>query len=1009
MNSRERAPRTVRTGRSTRSKTPDHCRPAVPVWFLVTLAIVLSSTWIVVTTSTAIVRAELALGRGDLRTARRLAAQELRTHPGSDRALTVAGMASLAMQDVSSAQAYLSRVSTHDPLLFSVSQRELGRIAMNSGRVVLAEESLRKSLEVAPGDAATLDQLIYLLMLEGRGWEARALVLDRIRSGVVTTNYLMIAGQPDRGLEMASQFSENCLSAVPDEPLPRLVLAQQDWRDNQVQSARDQLEQVLAKHPDLLEAHALLGQVVVESGALHEFEQACERLPPTARNHPVIWLSRGIASERRGQTEASARCYWEALRLNPDLVRANYGLSQALAALQRPEQARPFAERAKQLTKLSLEMSSLTNELNLTTLPAIVEQLETLGRHWEAAGWCDAILKTTGSQPEWARAAQSRLSRSLAGNPAWNVPSLDPSRIIDLSHYRLPAPQGDLQPTNESSTATSSGGIAFQDDAAATGLRFTYQNGAEPGDLESLLEMNGGGVAALDYDGDGWPDVFFTQGGSLPPAPFDAVRCDQLFRNSGGAAASSIHERFVNVTVAAGLRDVGYGQGVTTGDFDNDGFPDLYVGNVGGNQLYHNNGDGTFSDVTAAAGTAAGGWTSSCVLADLNQDGLPDLYAVTYLGGEAIYQACNKRVHPRCSPLRYAAEPDRFYLNSGDGSFRDLSETHGLEAAEGRGLGVVAADFDGSLRLSLFVANDMTANFFFLNQTMSPESIQFAESALLSGLALDHLGQPKACMGIAAGDCNQDGRLDLFVTNFYRQSNDLYAQEADGSFREISREAMLFDASFLKLGWGTQFLDADLDGRLDLIVTNGHVHDPLDARIPYRMPAQLFRNLGGGRFAEVPDRQLGEFFERQLSGRSLARLDWNRDGREDVCISHLNEPAALLTNGTKAPGNFLSLRLIAVNSARDAIGASVQVVADDLIAIRQLTAGDGFHASNERRLTFGLGPRQVAETVVVRWPSGVRQDFHQLEGNREWLLIEQRSPQETSIPSQRDRNSAVGR
>lgn len=266
MNSRGRGPHTERTGRSTSLKTPEHRRPAISVWFLALLVIALCSIWVVVVSSAVIVQAERVLGRGDLRSARRLAAQELRARPSSDRALAIAGMASLGMQELSSAQACLSRISTRDPLLFCLSQRELGRIAMNSGRVVLAEELLRKSLEVAPGDAATLDQLIYLLMLEGRGWEARALVLDRIRSGVVTTNSLMIAGQPDRGLEIASQFAEDCLSAVPDEPLPRLVLARQDWRDNQAQSAKGQLEQVLAKHPELLEAHALLGQVMVESG-----------------------------------------------------------------------------------------------------------------------------------------------------------------------------------------------------------------------------------------------------------------------------------------------------------------------------------------------------------------------------------------------------------------------------------------------------------------------------------------------------------------------------------------------------------------------------------------------------------------------------------------------------------------------------------------------------------------------------------------------------------------------
>ena len=244
------------------------------------------------------------------------------------------------------------------------------------------------------------------------------------------------------------------------------------------------------------------------------------------------------------------------------------------------------------------------------------------------------------------------------------------------------------------------------------------------------------------------------------------------------------------------------------------------------------------------------------------------------------------------------------------------------------------------------------------------------------------------------GDYNGDDRLDLFVTNFYRQFNDFYVQQPDGSFRDLSRKANLADSSFLMLGWGTQFLDGDLDGHPDLIVTNGHVHDPLDPTIPYQMPAQFFRNQGNGTFLEIASGQLGEFFKRKLLGRSLVRLDWNRDGREDVCISHLNDPAALLTNRTDQPGNSLSIRLVGVESARDAIGARVRVSIGDKTWTRQLTAGDGFHASNERRLVFGLGSHKTADSVEILWPSGQRQIFQNLELNGEWLLIEHRPTME---------------
>ncbi|MDB5385761.1 MAG: putative system TPR-repeat lipoprotein [Planctomycetaceae bacterium] len=967
-------------------------------WLAICLTISVTSLWYAIVSSATIVQAELALGRGDAVQALAFANQVLRIDPHSDRALTVAGSASLAMQDVAWAQIFFEQVTDRDPRLSSVAQRELGRIALNAGQPVRAEELFRQSLQSAPGDTLTQDQLIYLLTLEGRGWEARALILDRLRAGMVSVNYLVVASKPERGLELSSQFAQHCLSVVPNESLPRLVLAQQAWRDNQPQRALEEIRQVLEKHPTLLEAHALQCQVIAETGTSDDFERINEQLPPTAQTHPGIWLGMGIWAEHQGQAEAAARCYWESLRLNPNQANSNYRLSQALVTLGQHDAARPFAERAQQLTKLGLEMTPLSNKLDLETLPSIIAQLGSLGRDWEAAGWCQLALQKKGPRPAWAHSAQLRMSHRLLNSASYTNPSLDPAHQIDLSHYRLPTFRGVSRlhvPSLENTGPQAN--ITFRDDSNPAGIEFTYRNGASQGHQESMLEMNGGGVAVLDFDGDLWPDLYLTQGGTLPPAPFDPTQSDQLFRNRGRDVAGATNDKpFLNVTAAARLRDIGYGQGVTVGDIDNDGFPDLYVGNIGANQLLHNNGDGTFSDITVASGTQAGGWTSSCVLADFNQDGLPDLYVVTYLGGETPFTPCDKRVRPRCSPLNYPAEPDRFYLNLGDGHFRDLTESHGLAAPEGRGLGVVAADFDNTRRLSLFVGNDMSANFFFVNHTAAPDKIQFEEQALLSGLALDHLGQAKACMGIAAGDYNQDARLDLFVTNFYRQSNDLYTQQPDGTFRDLSREAKLFEPSFLMLGWGTQFLDCDLDGHPDLIVTNGHVHDPVDLTIPYYMPAQVFRNLGQGTFTEIPGQKLGEFFERKLLGRSLARIDWNRDGREDVCISHLNDPVTLLTNRTVGTGNTLVLRLVAVNSARDAIGAKVRVSIDNQIRHQQLTAGDGFQASNERRLIFGLGPHKIIDSVEVLWPSGVRQEFRNLPLNREWLLIERKTPIQVS-------------
>jgi hypothetical protein len=308
---------------------------------------------------------------------------------------------------------------------------------------------------------------------------------------------------------------------------------------------------------------------------------------------------------------------------------------------------------------------------------------------------------------------------------------------------------------------------------------------------------------------------------------------------------------------------------------------------------------------------------------------------------------------------------------------------------DGKGLGIVAADFDGAGRLNLFVANDAAANFYFVNQTAAPgEDISLSNRALITGLAYSGEGLPQACMGVAADDADGDEQLDLFVTNFYDQSNTLYLRQPGDLFVDATREANLRTPSFHLLGFGTQFLDGDLDGWPDLVITNGHVLDHSHKGIPYAMRPQYMRNRGSGRFEEISASSLGAFFQREFLGRGLARLDWNRDGREDFVVSHINAPAALVTNQTVGAGHFLAVQLRGVTSNRDAIGATVRLQVAGRVLCRQLTAGDGYQASNQRQLIFGLGDGQQIGALTVRWPSGIEQTFEGLAADREILLVE---------------------
>ena len=347
-----------------------------------------------------------------------------------------------------------------------------------------------------------------------------------------------------------------------------------------------------------------------------------------------------------------------------------------------------------------------------------------------------------------------------------------------------------------------------------------------------------------------------------------------------------------------------------------------------------------------------------------------------------------------CTPHEFPAAHDQLFINLGDGRFEDRSQSAGIEVPEGKGLGLVVGPFDSTGRLNVFVANDAVPNFYFANlNAKRGDSPQFEERGYLSGLAVDADGQPQACMGVAAGDANGDGLLDLYVTNFRNESNTLYLQQRDGGFVDATRSSGLREPSYAMLGFGTQFLDADLDGWQDLIVTNGHVGNLKHHGVPYEMPPQFYRNLGKGTFVELPASTLGSFFSGKYLGRGLARLDWNRDGRDDFAISHVNSSAALVTNQTITAGHFLIVQLVGVESDRDAIGSIVTVHEGSRRFVRHLTAGDGYQACNQRQLVFGLGGCDAIHELEVQWPTGKIQRFPSVPVDCAVLLIEGRIEQ----------------
>jgi hypothetical protein len=529
--------------------------------------------------------------------------------------------------------------------------------------------------------------------------------------------------------------------------------------------------------------------------------------------------------------------------------------------------------------------------------------------------------------------------------------------------------------------------IAFVDRAAAAGLAFRTTYGG-PDTSTYILETTGTGVAFLDYNRDGRLDVFFANGTTLAGFPNGpAPRC-ALFRNNGDGT-------FTDVTVEAGVARTGWGQGVAVGDYDNDGWPDIYLTYFGRNVLFRNKGDGTFADVTEAAGVAAGGWSTSAAFADYDNDGRLDLYVARYVDFDLKTAArpgaqknCFYHGFPvMCGPRGLPGARDILYHNNGDGTFTDVTVRAGdLDRERYRGLGVVWGDYDDDGWPDLFVANDAHPNLLYHNNRNGT----FTEVAFAAGVAFDEDGRERAGMGVDFGDYNNDGRLDLVVTNFYGEPHSLYLNQGNGTFLETTWPSGIGEATMRYLGWGTGFVDFDNDGSKDLFFVNGHVYPEVDRQQldeRYAEQSLVFRNKGDGTFADVT-RSAGEALAARWVGRGAAFGDYDDDGRVDVVISAVNDRAVLLHNESGARNHWLTVKLSGTRGNRDAMGARVTVRAGPATQMHEVHGGGSYLSQSDLRVHFGLGALATVPALEVRWPGGASERFTDVAADQ-ILVIEE--------------------
>jgi len=934
-------------------------------------------------------RVDAALKSDDLIAAESYARERFSRQPDNAQSALDFGLVLIRIKNESEACDILSNCPNPTDLDLKLKiQTALSQAAGKCQRIETTERSLRQILELQPENLPSKMELSALLASQGRSWEARKWMALTLPAVQYSPQQLLFLAKADDFIHSGMEPTlQGWLDADPSSPGANYGMAQLAIQKKNTSRAIELLEQVIEQDVNFLPAHGALGLLHVERGHFRAFDQWHHNLP--GKEHPLIWHALARGSEKWKGDQQAIACYIAAVQLDPLRVDSLYACGRLLQKSGDDANAKRFLDRAAQLEQLSSTVNLLADEqMNTTLLKKAVPLFMETGRFPEAYGWAQYHLQLANGgfvAPESAAGLLGIIQLAdaqLIANSEQSSPEMNPANgFTPLESASLTfSDQGEASPSTGSLNELTS--VRFEDRAKEFGVQFRYENGHN--ESETVLKMNefiGGGAGILDYDRDGWPDLYLAQGGTAPLGEAN-TEMDQLYRNQQSGRA-------VEVSHLAGINEQAYSHGVAVGDINNDGFPDLYIANIGSNQLFLNNGDGTFTIDESSQAIGGDSWSVSNLIADLDGDGNADLVAVNYLEGDDVFtKVCHDKngTVRSCKPPLFPAAMDQVHFGTGNGTYVSESDTQQIELATGRGLGVMAAQLNDSPELELFVANDGEANHFYSAELRNRRTT-FTESALVSGLAYDREGRPQACMGIACGDIDGDHLPDLFVTNYYHESNTLYRNSETALFVDETISNKLRDPSWDVLGFGTAFIDADQDGDLDLAIANGHEGDYSDLGVPFEMKPQLMLNQNGV-FQEMPSNSIGDYFTGTYLGRGMARLDWNRDRREDLVITHLDSPVALLINEGESTRSNLTITLTGTEDHRDAIGATVKVTIDGNIRTQSLTAGDGYLTSHERTMFFSVGNHKKVDKIEVHWRNGTTTTLNDAPTNSHWHFVQ---------------------
>lgn len=772
-------------------------------------------------------------------------------------------------------------------------------------------------------------------------------------------------------------------------PKNNFVLAEtlQLLEQNQFSEAADLISKSAIYESRVPSAMALHGRILSVLGNTEQLADWIKLKTPEWEKLPDFWISVGNQLASSGHPREAADAFLRCVELEPLHRIALLRLSQTLQAAGDADVASRVqlrAETAKELTELATEAATPPKSAN----PCFVlsEQLQLIGLPiqslaWQFNGAAIAAPQTASTEDYGAEAA--RLESTMDKMALSRIRRCGLTAPTQTPQMPATAETGSAEPTTTVAPAmpVTPNDIRLQNVAGVRGLNFQYRNADTDVRKHFLLhEALGGGVACLDIDLDGRTDVYAAQGGG--DAREQSERPNYLARNLG--------DHFQNITTVSFSDDRGYSMGLTAGDLNQDGFPEIVVGNMQKNTLLINQGDGTFTPGLAEESWQHANYTSGLAIADVTGDGLADVIEVNYVDDTNIFspiQYMSDGSPVRLpGPLQFAPATDRLLIATGDGSHESHALTTKHDSRGHRAMGLVVADIDQQPGNEIYVANDQTQNQLW-RITRTQSGIRLSDLAVINGLAVGITGEPSASMGIAMADFDQNGALDFHVTNFDDELSNLYCQTHAGSFEDRSIRSKIAAQSRDLLGFGTQAADLDNNGLIDLIIGNGDIEDSRPAKPRFEMPTQLLANSGHDFVDCVPKDPSGYFSENHLT-RSIATLDWNNDGRVDFVVGQLLEPIALLENQTLSDHHWLQISVVGRESARDAIGATIRITRGERTNVYAVSSGDGYMCRNQRDVFIGLGNDQTVNRIEIRWPSGRSDHFDSVSSDQRLLIIE---------------------